>query len=769
MNDSTQLAELKRRLAELATAEPTDFEAILRLSGDIAKMEPGVVRFTTDAAMVRRLGRELVAKQETALGELVKNAYDADATSCTVRLVQRGGSAAIEIIDDGSGMNENDIVNGFMRLASDSKVLEPRSPRFGRSRAGKKGIGRFATERLGSNLRIVTQTEHEETGWTVDVDWSSFHQGAEISQVANSIRSSPKERPNGTRISIDGLKDSWTDADLRRVYRYLSTLLQPFSRDLEPGSAAEPTPATGDPGFVVQISRDDEFIDEPSTIASTDTEVLRQALAVITATIDDEGATTWSMSCPKLELEVAPTAIGLDRNAASPLPHARRATMRAYYYIRARDFLGHLTSYIREVLDEHGGIKLYRNGYRVPPYGEPGDDWLGLEVKRTTTYAPMSTKTFLGFVALDDAAGVEFEETSSREGLIETPAFAEVRDIMSRVLEAAVRRIESKRGLGRRRPDRHDPTEGDRAANETDAALAHLEDVISGNQAADGGGEDRVVASALARLGSAVRTSAEAARERDALLEELNLMRILASMGLTIAEFTHDFSHLAQTMEINLNMLASRAKQGRDIEQPLERFRGQFRQVRAYTAHFGNMMTSNASRELAPIDLYAYSRGFSEDLSVMFGRRGLELIVEPPADYDVRTIDMHPSEWSSILLNLLTNAMKAADRAQRPGRFLIRMGHVAPASVFLEFCDNGDGIPPNHRESIFTAFFTTTGGSPMRANETARALGTGLGLKIVADIAIGAGGSAAVTPAPPGYETCIRVTVPAANTTGTVS
>lgn len=769
MSNPEQLATLKERLADLANTEPTDFEAILKLSGDIAKMEPGVVRFTTDAAMVRRLGRELVAKQETALGELVKNAYDADATSCTVSLVQRDGSDTIDIVDDGSGMTETDIVNGFMRLASDHKVLEPRSPRFARSRAGKKGIGRFATERLGTGLRLVTQTEHEQMGWTVDVNWSSFVQGSEISDVANSISRSPKERPHGTRISINGLKDGWTDADLRRVYRYLSTLLQPFSRNLEPGTASGVASVEGDPGFVVNISRNDEYIDENATVANTDTEVLRHALAVIDASIDDQGVTTWSMSCPKFELEVPPTAIGLDRTGTAALTHARRATMRAYYYIRAREFLGVSTSYIREVLDEHGGIKLYRNGYRVPPYGEPGNDWLGLEVKRTDTYAPMSTKTFLGFVGLDDAAGVEFEETSSREGLIETPAFSEVREIMSRVLDAAVRRIESKRGLGRRRPERNDPTGGDRAASEADAALAHLEDVIGEDHGSDGGGGDTRVASALARLGSAVRTSAEVARERDALLEELNLMRILASMGLTIAEFTHDFSHLAQTMELNLNSLVAKAKSGGDVEQPLDRFRGQFRQVRAYTAHFGSMMTSNASRELEPIDLYAYARRFEKDLSIMFGRRGLELIVEPPTDYDVRTIDMHPSEWSSILLNLLTNAIKAADRVQRPGRFIIRVGHEAPASVFLEFCDNGDGIPLTNRNSVFDAFFTTSGGAAMLANETTRALGTGLGLKIVADIAIGAGGTVSVTDAPAGYSTCIRVTVPAANTSGTPS
>ncbi|ESY34697.1 hypothetical protein X747_29145 [Mesorhizobium sp. LNJC384A00] len=108
MSEETDpLKLLKAQLASALDADATDFETILHLAGQISKLEPDVVRFTTDAAMVRRLGRELVAKQETALGELVKNAYDADATVCSVDLVEHGeGNYAFEIVDDGSGMTQ---------------------------------------------------------------------------------------------------------------------------------------------------------------------------------------------------------------------------------------------------------------------------------------------------------------------------------------------------------------------------------------------------------------------------------------------------------------------------------------------------------------------------------------------------------------------------------------------------------------------------------------------------------------------------------------
>jgi hypothetical protein len=131
------------------------------------------------------------------------------------------------------------------------------------------------------------------------------------------------------------------------------------------------------------------------------------------------------------------------------------------------------------------------------------------------------------------------------------------------------------------------------------------------------------------RVKVAARTTAEIVRERDDLLKELNFLRILASMGLTIAEFTHDFSHLAETMEINLQAIKRAAATSVEaLDAMLARFEDQFRRVRGYIAHFGNMMTSNASRRLQAIDLYAFAREFRDDMGALFDRRGMELTVE---------------------------------------------------------------------------------------------------------------------------------------------
>jgi signal transduction histidine kinase len=756
MSDPKNLGDLKDELSALLTPGSTDFQGIIRVAAEIAKKEPGVVRFTTDAAMVRRLGRELVAKQETALAELVKNAYDADATACTVTLKTDRAGGAMQIVDDGTGMAKSDIERGFMRLASDVKVKSPISPKYRRARAGKKGIGRFATERLGRRLTIVTQTEAENHAWTVTVDWNEFAQGGDINLIANSIMEGPKSQPHGTSLLIEDLSDAWSDADLRRVYRYLNTLLEPTFDGIQA------TDTAGDPGFAVQIVRGGQGIADPETVLNADSELFSRAVAVIEAEIDAIGNATWWISSARPGFALERQSIGgPDRNKPTALPHARHAKLKAHYFIQSPEFLGHSTNSIKQFLSDRGGIRLYRNGYRVPPYGDRDDDWLSLDYKRST-FAPISSTTFLGYVALTDAEGVLFEETSSREGLIETDAFREVRDTMSAVLEAAVRRIESVRGRGRK-PKKRDRSTGQSAAEESEAAATEVEKLINSPTVANalGADEREQLRLSVVRVKEAARATAEIERERDDLLKELNLLRILASMGLTIAEFTHDFSHLAETMELSVKAIKRDAATSAEaLDATLARFEDQFRRVRAYTAHFGNMMTSNASRSLQAIDLYAFARQFREDMSALFDRRGMELIVERPVEYDIYTTRMHPSEWSSILLNLLTNAIKATKRAAQPGRFRIRVGTAAVGFVFLEFSDNGDGIPVENRGRVFDAFFTTTGGAAARASDTTQAVGTGLGLKIVADIVQSVGGRVEVVDAGDGYATSIRLTIP---------
>lgn len=200
MSTTTRADELRDELMTVLGGDPLDYSRVQQLSSEPAKLEPDAVRFSVDAGLISRLGRELVARQETAVAELVKNAYDADARRVTLVFSEAdepGGR--LEIRDDGSGMTRTQLIDGFMRLSSSEKVDHPLSPRFGRQRAGRKGIGRFAVQRLGSELTVRTQTKGSPTALEVVIEWDAFAAGLELSLVTSRIANGPKRRRRGRR------------------------------------------------------------------------------------------------------------------------------------------------------------------------------------------------------------------------------------------------------------------------------------------------------------------------------------------------------------------------------------------------------------------------------------------------------------------------------------------------------------------------------------------------------------------------------------------
>src|SRR3954447_6328143 len=115
------------------------------------------------ARILRTFGDELISSPVVAVIELVKNAYDADATRVLVRFrppIDTAGAAAVDVIDNGHGMSADTIEETWMEPATLYRKRAPRSPRFGRRVLGEKGIGRFATSRLAEELEVVTRREN---------------------------------------------------------------------------------------------------------------------------------------------------------------------------------------------------------------------------------------------------------------------------------------------------------------------------------------------------------------------------------------------------------------------------------------------------------------------------------------------------------------------------------------------------------------------------------------------------------------------------------
>ena len=302
---SKLLDALKKRLSKELEQEPIDFQAIAELNKKILECDKSTVRFSIDARHIHRLGFELVGRQETALSELIKNAYDADATEVRIDFFEFDKPGGIlTISDDGSGMTEETIRSAWMRLSTNDKELSPISDRFKRSRAGRKGIGRFAVERLGKELILESGVIGESKGVRVQFNWDDvFKPDVDIGMLSFLIQHFDKApEAHGTKLTIVTMRDRWTEAQLRRVWKSVILLQPPYKvrRTYRGKALINDKGVEPDPGFSVVINGKNS--DEARTEISISKTFLEQRAARISGHIDKDGLGHISVASGKLGL-----------------------------------------------------------------------------------------------------------------------------------------------------------------------------------------------------------------------------------------------------------------------------------------------------------------------------------------------------------------------------------------------------------------------------------------------------------------------------------
>lgn len=221
--------QIKEQLSKLLESEEIDYSKVLSLSNELSKFDKDNIRFSVDAGVIDRLGNELVARQETAVSELVKNSFDADATTVRLTFINStnvGGTLILE--DNGVGMSREQLINGFMRISSTDKVQNPYSELYKRKRAGQKGIGRFAVQRLGKRLKIITKSANLTEACSLTIDWEHYVGDKNLTDITNSIKMIEPDGFSGTKLIIENLRDRWTEAAIKRIYRYVADIMQPF-------------------------------------------------------------------------------------------------------------------------------------------------------------------------------------------------------------------------------------------------------------------------------------------------------------------------------------------------------------------------------------------------------------------------------------------------------------------------------------------------------------------------------------------------------------
>ncbi len=197
------------------------------------------LKWRFDVNTFRLLGRELITDRITAVFELVKNCYDANATQVNVDLYNvtvNTDDRKIIISDNGIGMSYDDIENKWMVVGTNSKrtFLYSEKP-FNRRFVGEKGIGRFAVDKLGGNLNIKTKKKGDKDWLNVNINWDEYESKSKgiqltlFTDIENPFFASPgKVDEQGTILEISFVNEIWTKNDIDKLYKELTKVVSPF-------------------------------------------------------------------------------------------------------------------------------------------------------------------------------------------------------------------------------------------------------------------------------------------------------------------------------------------------------------------------------------------------------------------------------------------------------------------------------------------------------------------------------------------------------------
>ena len=410
--------------------------------------------FRPRARLLQLLGDELIGSPRLAVFELVKNAYDADAATVRVVLEDIDNSrASIIVEDDGEGMTLDTIRDIWLVPGHDHRArqrADMRRTRKGRLPLGEKGLGRFSAHKLGNRIEVVTRADAQPE-CVVSIDWEALIRQENLSDAT--VRVSTRDpvvfrgKDTGTHIKISELRErNWTRGEIRRLQRQVTAISSPFTGRFD--------------GFIPRLEVPDHE-DWMTDVPNVDTLLSRAPWqfkfsffrGVFRWKYRFQGVTGIRIEPRETEKTDQPLLVQPEHNRdefsdypglgnARPRPVVADVSLtegigpvegQLRVFDRDRLVLQRLgeSRLIQNYLDENGGVRVYRGGIRVYNYGEPGDDWLGLDLRRVNTPTRnISRNIVVGAIELLPEDSLGLKEKTNREGFVENSALERLKQIV---------------------------------------------------------------------------------------------------------------------------------------------------------------------------------------------------------------------------------------------------------------------------------------------------------------------------------------------------
>ncbi|MCX6924743.1 MAG: ATP-binding protein [Verrucomicrobia bacterium] len=373
-----------------------------------SRPKSGSAKMRPRARLIGLIGDELISDEPVALVELVKNAYDADADKVTVKFegerVERPDK--ITVADDGSGMDLDTVLNCWFEPGTISKRKQERSPEKGRLYQGAKGIGRFAAARLAEFLFLESKKRGDKEGVLVLLEWGKFDEDSYLDEIAVEYEVRPiADLSCGTRLTLERLRKGWTADDYGELHTRLSRLISPFNevKDFE---------------ILLEIPAAPEL---SGRVAPP--ELILQPKYHLKGKLDEEGRFNGTLFFNK-ELRKTFKHHKLGGKDARPPCGAFGVEIRAWD--RDKEGLEPLgkelglgIAEMRRTLNAFCGVSIYRDGFRVYPYGQKGNDWLNLDSRsRQNPVQCLANNQIVAAIQLSREWNPELKDRANREGMV---------------------------------------------------------------------------------------------------------------------------------------------------------------------------------------------------------------------------------------------------------------------------------------------------------------------------------------------------------------
>lgn len=767
-------------------------------------------RFSVDTHLFRELGELLVGRESTALIELVKNAYDADATELTVFGENIGDPkrGIIRITDNGVGMNPETFQRGFLRVAARIKNEGDRkSQRWGRRFTGAKGVGRLAAHKLARRIEIQsTPWTDNESAVGVDgfIDWDKVEQAETLDQIPEDAVYLTEKRvkrgsAHGTILTLTRLRRKWTQAQRGRFLLEVEALRAPplitgsIPRAIVPKGGLFDRPffvdaKKTDPGFTLTLEGDFE------TGEGYWPAVLAVAGWLLEIDASPEGV-RYAVAPTKKTLAEFPAARSIEFFEPHPAPEGG-PFFHARIFTREGQSTGNRNE--RSWASRVAGVRVYMEGFRVLPYGEDVDDWLALT--RDTTNRDRKLRFLSDTVASDKLSQIDdegllllpnkhyfggvfltvnragsLEMLINREGFVPDAAFETLVTLVRRGIDLSTRVRAAARASLRSVPREDGPAPERREGSHPDPSpqprgILPREEPL--RRKAEGslrrlevlGSELEKLAKSApeplrVKLLSAVTDLSQATALSREVIPAGSLVLVLASVGTQLAAFTHEINHLL-TLASDLEGVIARLQ---SLELP-PRVRNQTskivaaatelrRAIERQAAYLVDIVTPDARRRRSRLKVSEVLNATWKLVVTAAEQRGISL--RNAIKDDVRTPPMFRAELMAVLTNLLTNSVKAAGK---DGVIAASATTAKDGVLRIRLENTGAAVDPSEGERWFRPFESTTVDVDPVLGQ-----GMGLGLGITRDLLAEVGGQISFVQPHHGFSTALEIEFPGAD------